>query len=390
MLKKVDVLLPKTSQYSVLHHFTKKFHEAFLRQGLSSRLLDGEDRINVPSRDPPDFLTGFNGALFNHQHQLTCDVLGIPFLSCLVDPPYRFLYLVDSPNTIIACDDRYCCTLLESINFNRTFFMPHAVEPELSPDPTLERNFDVVMLATFIDYKMHKQNWKSFFPLGICKIMEEASEITFSDPKISFLHAFNVLYEALSKKYPKSKFENVSMAHVLQHLEIYIKGRDRALLAKSITDMPLHIFGSSLDQLNWKTYLKEKHPNVFYHGPVNYFQALDIMKQSKIILNPSLKNKDGAHERIFAGYACGAMVITNESLYLSEEFKEGEDIIFYRHPDLKDVQQNIHHYLSHEPERAALVEKARTKTMERHTWDSRVKDVLKKIPQLIDKIIAKR
>ena len=45
MVFKIDVLMPSTSQYEVLHHFARKLYEAFVRQGAICRLLSGDERI---------------------------------------------------------------------------------------------------------------------------------------------------------------------------------------------------------------------------------------------------------------------------------------------------------------------------------------------------------
>ena len=71
--------------------------------------------------------------------------------------------------------------------------------------------------------------------------------------------------------------------------------------------------------MDWKKYF-EKQSNIIVHDAVPYAESLEIMKQSKIVLNSSIKNKFGAHERIFAGLASGALVLTNENIYLKEYF----------------------------------------------------------------------
>jgi len=377
--------MPRYSQYSVLHHFIEKIYEAFKRAGHSCRLLSGDDRVKCPTEDPPDFTIGFNGALLNDQNQFVSDIIKVPHVSLLVDPPYRFINLIKSPYMIITCDDRYCCTYLESLGFHRSFFMPHAVEPELSASPFKERVFDVVMLATFIDYRKCKLVWPLLFPTEVCKVMEETAEMAFSCP-ISFIQAFNSFFEKLIKKSPKGKFDDISRIDILRQLELYIKGKDRILLAESVTDVPLHIFGTTVDLLSWKTYFGKKHPNIHVHGGVTYASALDVMKQSKILLNPSLKNRDGAHERLFSGIACGSLVITSESLFLSQQFQEEEDILYYRHQNLTQLNSKLLEYLSNEDKRSALVEKGRKKVMSSHTWDNRAVELMQHIPNLIKQI----
>src|SRR5437868_14229568 len=122
--RKIDFLLPRTSQYEVLHHFTRKFYEAFVRAGYQCRLLERDEQFTLPLRDPPQLSIGFNGAPRNSEGEMFCDLQGIPYLAYLVDPPYHFPYLFTSPNIIMSCDDRTGCQLLQTLGFERNLFLP--------------------------------------------------------------------------------------------------------------------------------------------------------------------------------------------------------------------------------------------------------------------------
>lgn len=379
-LHKIDLLSPRTSQYDVLHHFTRKLYEAFVRAGYSCRLLEKEEQLEIPKKDPPDLSIGFNGAPRNSSGQLFCDFLKVPHLACLVDPPYHFLYLYNSPFVITACDDRMGCRLLKTLGLQRTLFLPHAVEPELLQEKPLEPHFDVVMLATFIDFEKRRKEWRGKYPAPICKGMDSAAEMAFADPKVSFIAAFDLVMEGLHSS--GKNFKEVNINEVLQDLEYYIKGRDRVELAKAVK-APLHLFGGSIDTLGWKDYFYGR-KNIHVHSPVNYSQALQVMKRSRILLNPSFKNKEGAHERVFAGLASGALVVTTESQYLRDRFTENKELVYYRHPHLETVQGDIEKYLSDESLRQSIVEKGCLKIKEGETWDHRADTIAKELPKLAE------
>jgi spore maturation protein CgeB len=110
------------------------------------------------------------------------------------------------------------------------------------------------------------------------------------------------------------------------------------------------------------------------------------MKQSKIVLNSSIKNKFGAHERIFTGLAAGALVITNENDYLKKYFTHDIDIAFYQFNNLNQINETIHAYLSDEEKREQVVENGREIVMSFHTWDARIKTFEKELFPLIEKM----
>src|SRR5262249_41690528 len=123
---------------------------------------------------------------------------------------------------------------------------------------------------------------------------------------------------------------SIDFVAILDDLEMYIRGKDRFELIDAIKDAKVDIFGSADGEVGWKNYLGHKR-NITVHEPVPFEQALAIMKHSKIVLNSCPWIKNGAHERIFSGLACGALVITSENPYMSQEFKDGESIVFYQH-----------------------------------------------------------
>jgi len=178
----------------------------------------------------------------------------------------------------------------------------------------------------------------------------------------------------------------VNYIEVLDQLERYISGRGRIELVKAIKDTKVDVFGAPSATASWKTVLGKECDNVEIHDAVPYEEALDVMKQSKIVLNSSPKMKNGVHERILAGLACGALVITDENDYLGEHFTDGEDIAFYRHGKWDKLNESIQSYLSDEDKRKGVVEKGGENVMQNHTWDNRAEALLKELPPILDEI----
>jgi spore maturation protein CgeB len=382
--QRIDVFMTVTSQYNVLHHFCEKFYEALKRTGINCRLLAFEDLAQKLLEDPPELTIAFNGVPEVQNHQFLCNVLKIPHLAILVDPPHcGAVYVIDSPYIMLGCDDQYGCTFLESLNFHRSIFIPHAVEKEIKPDPSIEKIYDVVLLGSYDDYEAQKATWNHSYPEPIVKLMEDTAEKTLSDPKLSFINYFSSEFYNIVREYSLQNLSIVKLFDAMESLEKYIKGRDRSALIKSIKNVPVHIFSKTDQETTWSSFLGNDNPNIHVHEGVKYKEAIEIMKRSKILLNPQVKNRYGAHERFFTGTACGAMVISSESQYLKNEFIEREEIEFYSHSNLENLNSMLTYYLVHDEERNILVEKARTKVMAHHTWDERVKALLPQLSGLV-------
>lgn len=389
-MNRIDIFMPTLSNYGVLHYFTKKMHEAILRAGVKARLLEAKRHDPGPFLqalfdDQPECTLSFNGLLPDNQDRFFCDLVDIPHVACLVDSPNSFLSLTRSPLTIITCVDKASVDFFKGTGFQNVLFIPHAVDRTLSPDPSSKREYDVVMLASCIDYEGNRASWKKKYPEVLCKVMEEAAENALKDINRPYYQAF---VDAMDKQVQLQSGidpEAIDIMEVLYEIEMYFRGKDRVELVRSIKDAKVDIFGSSNGKAGWKKYVGDKR-NVVIHDPVPFEQALDIMKHSKIILNSCPWISYGGHERILSGLACEALVITNENAFLREEFKEGESIVFYQHGRWDKANHRVNEYLENVSKRNSVAKKGREIVMNRHTWDNRAAQLLKELPGILSKI----
>lgn len=96
--------------------------------------------------------------------------------------------------------------------------------------------------------------------------------------------------------------------------------------------------------------------------------------------------KHGAHERIFSSFACGALPLSSESVFLKEQFNENEDLLFYRPNHWSEANLKIEEILKDENHRCEMVKKGYDKTMRDHTWDHRAKSLLEHIEHEISRL----
>lgn len=389
MDQRIDILMPpdSKSRYDVLPYFSIKFSEALVRAGVNCRLLKAEKDNPKPFldalyNDPPDCTLSFNGLLPDSQGRFFCDMIKIPHVACLIDSPSQYLILASSPYTIITCPDRFCCEFFKGLNCPNILFMPHAVERELAPSDEGVYEYDVTMLSSCIDYEAYAELWPSKYPKAVSDAMHEAVDTVLSDSETSCIQAF---IQTLDRHMAESGINagNLNYPEIFDQIEMYAKGKDRVELLRAIKDTPIHLFGSS--QELWQKYLGKKSP-VIFHGPVPFEKAVEVMKKSKIILNSCAWLKDGTHERILAGLACGALVLTNDNIYMREHFKNGTNIAFYRMGEWVKVNQQINDLLVHPQKIRQMAAKGREIVMRDHTWDQRAKTLMKELPPILKRI----
>jgi spore maturation protein CgeB len=393
MIQRIDLFMPpdNKSRYGVLPHFTQKLAEALSREGVHCRVLKAEKSNPKPFlealyKDPPDCTLSFNGLMPDDQGRFFCDAIKIPHVACLIDSPTEYLILASSPYTIITCPDRFCCEFFKGLRCENVLFMPHAVEKELAPPKrNKKRKYEVTMLSSCIDYESLADLWPSKYPKAVREAMQEAIDLTLSNTEISCIQAF---IQTMDRQMGDSRIVPgvYNYPEIIDQIEIYTKGKERVKLMQVIQDAPIHLFGAHEDL--WKKYLGSQ-SNIIFHEAVDFETAIEVMKNSQMILNSCAWLKDGTHERILAGLACGALVITNENIYMREHFRDDYNIAFYQMGKWDQVNQKVNDYLAHPEKMALIAERGREEVMHKHTWDHRAKTLLKELPAVLKRLKEK-
>lgn len=391
----IDLFMPHKSRYNVLHHFTEKLSEALERQNQICRLLtldsnNKEEFLNALIQTPPDCTLSFNALEPDSSGTFLCDMLKIPHVCCLVDSANTYFSLakesIDTLNkthySILTSVDRDSCNILREIGVKNVFFLPHAVDKELSGDVEAERPYDVVSFASPIDYVKERNSWEMHFPGSVVKALAQAAELALSNPNISYIRAFSKLFK-LTHTDGTITPEIVKHATALNTLERYIRGIDRINVIKSVKSAKVDVFGTSQHGTSWGQFLNGL-SNVQIHDSVPFDKTLHTMKNSKIILNSCSWIRDGGHERIFSAMACGALVITTRTPFLEESFFEGEEILFYDLNEWHRINELVEYYMSHHDERKNIALQGQKKVLQHHTWDNRAKVLIERLPLILE------
>lgn len=383
---RLDVLEPLGSQYRVLHHFSRKIFEALERTGVDCRYIPAEKgAIHMSWNDLPTCTIGFNGVpCAGTNHEMLCDQTATPHLALLVDPPTWHFPLTTSPFMVLSCDDRSGNRLLDAMPFDRHFFLPHAVEKDIAYDPHETREYPITLLATHINYEERRAKWRQLFPPQVCDAMDDAVRMVFERKDKGFIEAFE---ETLLHHVPTAKDTHLptdpNFITLCCEIELYIKGKERLDLVKAIKRTPVHVFGASLDGIDWKKGLAD-HDNVHLHPPVSFEEAFEVMRKSRILLNCSLKNKEGAHERIFMGLGSGAAVVTHDCPFMREQFDAEDELILFEPNAMDGLDEQLHDLLEKPEALDAIAQAGRQRVLSAHTWDNRAATILEELPVILD------
>jgi glycosyltransferase involved in cell wall biosynthesis len=391
-LKKIYLFSSISTQYGVLNHFLEELSNALNRQGVICRLIeakkdDPRSFLDELLKDPPDCTLSFNGLLPDEEGRFLADLIKIPHFAYLTDAPHHYFPLVKSQYTMIGCIDRNFCQTFRDFKVPHVLFLPHAVSQTLTPSIEAKPIYDLLLLNSFIDYEAIRQEWKNKYEPDLIHVLDEAAELTLNDQKISYMQAFIQTLDQHLRAGKAIDPRKIDFEILLDDLEAYIGGKSRVEFIQAIDEATVHIFGSQPQIGGWKKYLNKKE-NVNIHPPVPFQEALKLMTQAKIVLNCTPEIKQGAHERIFSGLACGAAVLTLDTPYVREQFTDEENILVYAPRNWNELNRKIKTYLSDDDKRCRLASLGREKVMQADTWDQRALTLIKELPLMISKIHA--
>lgn len=386
-------LLSNYNLYESKRYFCAKLAEAFNRLGLETSIIDSStlhlqqmEFIRACKPQETIFTCSFNSIIPFQDGKYIADQTGVPHVAFFVDPAFNYKEVFASSNTIITCVDHFDCEYVRSKNFNRVFFWGHAIERELAPAIDQEKPYDVVFLGSCYDHENLRQFWRQRFTKADIEIIESAVAVVLGDNATP-------LYLAVQKAMKESgliwqteeEFET-KFNFYAYYVDNYMRGKDRTELIRSIKNAQVHVFGdlcwrTEKPVLGWEHSL-EGMKNVTIHPAVPFEASLEILKQSKICLNSMPFFKNGTHERIFTGLACGALPITTDNLWIRDNFEHEQNILIYRSNHWNEVDEWVAKYLNNPSKREQIVQEGREKVMREHTWDVRVQQLLEGFEKL--------
>ena len=151
-------------------------------------------------------------------------------------------------------------------------------------------------------------------------------------------------------------------------IDLYVRYHFRGDVVKTLAEagIPVHIWGSGFDLMDCKC-----PENIIMEGATDSAGCLLALAKSKVALNVMPWFKDGAHDRIYSAMLNHAVCFTDDSKFLREDLKEGEEVLFFSLEDYSDLPERIQAILLNSIRREEIAEAAYVHAKEKHTWKQR-------------------
>lgn len=384
-IERILVIKNPYTQYEVLHHFREEVVKALTHRGIE--VIEAELTLDAPSwhqlfyRNPPDCTLTFNAfsPVVNGIH--LADEFETPHVAWLFDAAYYFDEPIESSYSYPLFPDASSVTWMKKRGSPHARFMPHGVAPKVSASPSQPRPYPIVFLGSLIDTIEIEMKWQTLLPKEVAEALQRKADEVLAIPEMSVFEAFESAKTECSSFF--SGMPEEGFFPLIQSFDRYLRGKDRIELLRGLKGLPIHIFGNSLGERNWEDFLEGNEGNYHIHPSVDFPQAVEIMQSSQVVLNSSPMFKEGAHERIFYGLGCGACVVTNDTPWIRENFKDGEELLTYRPQKLESLRAFLQKELSRPERLMSMASKGQEKTLTHHTWQHRVDALLTQMKEIL-------
>ena len=130
------------------------------------------------------------------------------------------------------------------------------------------------------------------------------------------------------------------------------------------------VYGEGWERTDWAD-----NSNLILGGKVLAPEVLPLMYRSKIVLNTMTWFKDGSHDRVFNGMLSGAVVVSDASVYMQEQFENHKELELFELEAIQELPAIVDDLLRDLPWAQEIADAGRKKALEAHTWKQRAHEI---------------
>lgn len=234
------------------------------------------------------------------------------------------------------------------------------------PVPYGQRTFDLVFTANYVSMEMLEEKVKALdedYRIFYRRITEDL----IADPTQSV--------DAVMERHIRDELGAVPEEQLcaamsgMIWIDLFIRSYFREKVVQTLADAGIivRVFGADWEKIHCK-----KPQNVRTSGgKVDSAACVQAMRDARIALNVMPWFKDGAHDRVFTAMLQGTAALTDDSRYLREECRDGENICFYSLKTLEQLPDQVARLLDDPVRTAELAERGYRMAEKRHRWKNR-------------------
>lgn len=398
MLHKVLKIVIFNLDFHIFHYTAERFQETWEALGHRVFVFDC-DHIEKSEKEllqfmqdgVPDMLFAFNNTYWSLYHsgkRYFSKNNKIPNVNFMFDHPFFFgeMLRAEYENPIATCVDRNHADFINRYYKNKiACFLPLGGQelPSYKRKPWRERKIEVLYVGAIKfaanGIYTHPFDTRLFeFMMGHTSYpTEKAIEKCFYDlSKEEYAEYFPEL--SVEKKQEEVTDEELlEIIHRFMKSDIIINTIYRVGAVAQLVNagIPVTVYGNE----EW-TQMEYEHPeNLHYMGKVSPLACIELMCDTKVVLNSLPWFKNGTHDRVVNAMLNGAVAVSDPSEYLLERYIDGTDILYYSLEHMDQLPEIVSSILQ-DPDRAEqIADNAYKKAMLTETWQNRAMQLLEDV-----------
>ncbi|MDD6056665.1 MAG: glycosyltransferase [Clostridiales bacterium] len=201
--------------------------------------------------------------------------------------------------------------------------------------------------------------------------MKVLAERRIDEPTLPMEEAFRQLLVYQGRELSDEQFALAMNA--MYPVDAYVRAYFRkAVMDRLLSDrIPITVMGGG-----WEQYKHAGEQYLQRENQVSFGLSFECMAKKHILLNVTPMFNRGMHDRIPAGMANRAVVLTDENPYLKQHFVAGKQMCFYSLANLHSILAQAWELTENKGLREQIQEEAYLEFKEHHTWKCRVKELL--------------
>lgn len=311
--------------------------------------------------------------------------LQIPVVDILMDHPYchRSGLLYAPESTVVLCVDRNHMNYVSRFypKIQTVGFLPHGGSFDGLPKKPIEERQITILYAGGLSkggIDRMKPDMTSF-PFDAELVVSKTVERNIKDPTRTME---SVMEEVLLEMgITLSDEELCRVFSELYYADLLIVSYFREKVLKTIAEagLPIRIYGMGWGDLPWVRECK----NVDYRGRVDAWEIVREMAEAKIVLSTHTWFKDGTHDRIFNGMLARAVVVSDSSLFMTENFKtateaDGRDfreLVQFELSEIEALPEMLRDLLGQPDKMQQIADRGYKRALESETHQARAREL---------------
>lgn len=384
--------------YDTMDLFTDELMQAFETKGYLTIALNAERMedslgqlsgllgVSCLKREEADLAQEAACITFNNMGYNLCEDRGfnlweqynIPYYDIQMDHPFHYVdKLKRLPRTTrLYCIDRNHVAYVRRFfnNIRWADFLPHggtAVDARDMPVlPLKERPVDVLYAGSLSKYRIELliPDFDQFRTFDAGELCSQVLQELVRHPSRTTEEVLEEYFAGLELAMTEELLgEYISQFRFLDAYAVSFF-REQAVRLLVENGIRVAVYGEGWERTDWCG-----HENLILGGKVLAPQVLALMHQSKIVLNTMTWFKDGSHDRVFNGMLAGAVVVSDSSRYLKEQFVNHEEAELFALEEIGELPAIVGELLDDLPRAQRIADAGRKKAMEAHTWEQRAR-----------------